>query len=403
MNREKVQTIWKIIGIIACVYLFIVGIGGIGHSFKLFGKEFAEKVLETTSSPFVGLFIGILATALVQSSSTVTSIIVGMVAGGAISIEGAIPMVMGANIGTTITNLLVSLGMISRSEEFKRAFAAATVHDAFNWIVVLILFPLELMTGILGKIARVLAESFASMGGMKIANPIKAATKPLINFLSDLLQHNAIGMLILSVLITFAMLYFIVKILRSLVLEKVQKIFDEHLFRNAGRAMLFGMLLTVAVQSSSITTSLIIPLAGAGVLRLIQILPYTLGANVGTTVTAMLAALSTGELAAATVAFAHLMFNILGIVLVWPIEKIRMIPIKIAEWLAEMSMKNRLIPFGFIFVIFFGIPLLLIMAFNPKGIAKDSNPPAQIENVATNAPTNAVIATNAAATNQTAQ
>lgn len=399
MNREKVQTICKIIGIIACVYLFIVGIGGIGHSFKLFGKEFAEKVLETTSSPFVGLFIGILATALVQSSSTVTSIIVGMVAGGAISIEGAIPMVMGANIGTTITNLLVSLGMISRSEEFKRAFAAATVHDAFNWIVVLILFPLELMTGILGKIARVLAESFASMGGMKIANPIKAATKPLINFLSDLLQHNAIGVLILSVLITFAMLYFIVKILRSLVLEKVQKIFDEHLFRNAGRAMLFGMLLTVAVQSSSITTSLIIPLAGAGVLRLIQILPYTLGANVGTTVTAMLAALSTGELAAATVAFAHLMFNILGIVLVWPIEKIRMIPIKIAEWLAEMSMKNRLIPFAFIFVIFFGIPLLLIMSFNPKGIAKDSDPPAQIENVATNA----VIATNTAATNQTAQ
>lgn len=308
-------------------------------------------------------------------------------------------MVMGANIGTTITNLLVSLGMISRSEEFKRAFAAATVHDAFNWIVVLILFPLELMTGILGKIARVLAESFASMGGMKIANPIKAATKPLINFLSDLLQHNAIGVLILSVLITFAMLYFIVKILRSLVLEKVQKIFDEHLFRNAGRAMLFGMLLTVAVQSSSITTSLIIPLAGAGVLRLIQILPYTLGANVGTTVTAMLAALSTGELAAATVAFAHLMFNILGIVLVWPIEKIRMIPIKIAEWLAEMSMKNRLIPFAFIFVIFFGIPLLLIMSFNPKGIAKDSDPPAQIENVATNA----VIATNTAATNQTAQ
>lgn len=408
MSREKIQPIWKIIGIIACVYFFIVGIGGMGHSFKLFGAEFADKVLKTTASPFVGLFIGILSTALVQSSSTVTSIIVGMVAAGAISIEGAIPMVMGANIGTTITNLLVSLGHITRSDEFKRAFAAATVHDAFNWIVVLVLFPLELMTGILAKIATVLANSFASMGGMKIANPLKAATKPVIKTISGIVQDQPIVMLIVSVLLTFAMLYLIVKILRSLVLEKVQKMFDEHIFKNAGRAMLFGLVLTVAVQSSSITTSLIIPLAGAGVLRLIQILPYTLGANVGTTVTAMLAALSTGEVAATTVAFAHLMFNILGIVLVWPIEKIRNIPIKIAEWLAEMSVKNRLIPFGFIFVIFFGIPLVLILLFNPKEPAAttEAPQPARVETVpGTNAapPTNAVIVTNAAATNQTAQ
>jgi solute carrier family 34 (sodium-dependent phosphate cotransporter) len=79
-------------------------------AFDLFGREFAEAVLQTTANPVLGLFLGLLATSLVQSSSTSTSIIVGMVAGGAISVEGAIPMIMGANIGTTITSMLVSLG-----------------------------------------------------------------------------------------------------------------------------------------------------------------------------------------------------------------------------------------------------------------------------------------------------
>lgn len=387
MSREQSKAFWKIVGIIACVYFFIVGIQGMGHAFKLFGKEFADEVLRTTSSPFVGLFIGILATAVVQSSSTVTSIIVGMVGAGAISIEGAIPMVMGANIGTTITNLLVSLGHIMRHDEFKRAFAAATVHDAFNWIAVLVLFPLELATGILGRIAKGLASAFADVGGLKLSNPLKAATKPAVEVISNVLKENPVAVLVVSVLITFLMLYLIVKFLRSLVLERVQQLFDEHLFRNAGRAMLFGLLLTVAVQSSSITTSLIIPLAGAGVLTLTQILPYTLGANVGTTVTAMLAALATGKEGATAVAFAHLMFNLFGIGLLWPIERVRMIPIRIAEWLSELAMKNRLIPFAFILVIFFGVPLALIGLFRvgSKSEVVEPAPAPRVEVVATNA------------------
>ena len=75
MNRERTQTILKIIGVAACLYLFLVGIGGLGYSFKLFGKEFSQKILEATSSPMLGLFIGVLATTIVQSSSTTTSIV----------------------------------------------------------------------------------------------------------------------------------------------------------------------------------------------------------------------------------------------------------------------------------------------------------------------------------------
>jgi solute carrier family 34 (sodium-dependent phosphate cotransporter) len=360
MSRQQLILLARLLGIVACLYLFIVGIGGMGHSFKLFGKEFADKILQTTASPFAGLFIGILSTALVQSSSTTTSIIVGMVAGGAITIEGAIPMIMGANIGTTITNLLVSLGHITRSNEFRRAFAAATIHDVFNWMTVLILFPLELATGILARLSHGMAGVFSGMGGMKMSDPLKAATKPAIELLSGVCGDHPIPVLIVSVLITFAMLAGIVKILRSLVLAKVESFFDEHLFKNAGRAMVFGLLLTVAVQSSSITTSLIIPLAGAGILKLAQILPYTLGANVGTTVTAILAALSTGRIEAVTVAFAHLLFNLMGIGLLWPIPRIRAVPVRVSEWLAELSMRNRAIPFAFILAIFFALPLVLI-------------------------------------------
>ena len=81
-----------------------------------------------TSNPLVGLFTGILATTLAQSSSTITSIAVGLVASRALTIEGAIPVVMGANIGTSVTNTLVSMGHITRKEEFRRALAGATVH-----------------------------------------------------------------------------------------------------------------------------------------------------------------------------------------------------------------------------------------------------------------------------------
>lgn len=360
MNRQRLLLIAKLIGAIACLYLFIVGIGGMGHSFKLFGKGFAEQILETTSSPIVGLFIGILATALVQSSSTTTSIIVGMVAAGAITIEGAIPMVMGANIGTTITNLLVSLGHITRGQEFRRAFAAATVHDVFNWMAVVVLFPLEWATGFLAKLSGAMASSFAGLGGLKLGNPLKAATKPTIEFISMICGNHPIPVLVLSVFITFVMLTLIVKILRSLVLARIENFFDAHLFKNAGRAMLFGLLLTFAVQSSSITTSLVIPLAGAGVLRLMQIFPYTLGANVGTTLTAMLAALSTGRIEAITVAFAHLLFNLVGIGLIWPLPKVRELPVRTAEALADLSLRSRWIPVLLILFIFFVLPLLLI-------------------------------------------
>lgn len=358
---EDQKNLLKGLGIAVSLYLFLVGIKGIGAAFNLFGGDIAERILLTTSNPFTSLFIGILSTALVQSSSTTTSIIVGMVAGGAISIEGAIPMIMGANIGTTVTNTIVSLGHITRRNEFRRAFAVGTVHDFFNILAVLILLPLELLTGLISGLSHKLAGGFESVGGLKVADPLQYVVKPVVELLESVVFHSPWLMLLLSVVITFFMLYSIVKLLRSLVLERIEAFFDTYIFKTALRGFLFGAVLTFTVQSSSVTTSLVVPLVGAGVLTIYQVFPYTIGANIGTTITANLAALSTGNVAALTVSFAHLLFNVLAGLIIWPIRIIRNIPIKAAEALSRLAVRNRLIPFVYVLLICFLLPIIVIL------------------------------------------
>ncbi len=351
----------KVAGIVAALYLFIVGVGGMGHAFKLFGVEFAERVLTATANPFTGLFIGILATSLVQSSSTSTSIIVGMVAGGALSLEGAIFMIMGANIGTSITSVLVSLGHIHRPQELQRAFSAASVHCFFNLTCVAILFPIELATGFLRHTAGLFAGVFEGMGGMRLSNPLKAVTEPAIEAIAWMVQDHAVFMLVATVALTYGMLIVIVKLLRSLVLKKLEYFFDTHLFSTWQRAMLFGLLLTFAVQTSSVPTALVVPLAGAGILRLNQVYPYCLGSNAGTTLTAMLAALATGRETAVIAAFAHLLFNVAGLLLIWPIPAIRNIPLKVAERMGKLAFRHRYVPVLALALIYFIIPTVVLL------------------------------------------
>ena len=376
MNRDRLLTIVKILGVAACLYLFLVGIGGMGYSFKLFGKEFSQKILEATSSPLIGLFIGILATTIVQSSSTTTSIVIGMVAAEAIGVRSAIFMIMGANIGTTVTAKLVSLGHITRKAEFRRAFAASSVHDTFNLITVSLLYPLEYFFNILEHSATWMGRIFVDVTGItKPENYLKKITAPVVEGLADLLDKIPWLVLLVSVVITFFMLWGIVKLLQSLVLKKLESFFDTYIFRNLAMSFTVGLILTVMVQSSSITTSLIVPLAGAGVLRLQQIFPFTIGANIGTTITGLLAALAVAGqpgidpklvLAGSTVAFAHFLFNASGAVIFLPFRRMREIPVHVAEWLAEVCLKNRIIPIVFIVLVFYLIPLV----FTWSSIAK---------------------------------
>lgn len=359
--NENFKIILKILGVFLALYLFLVGINGLSSGIKLLGGDFAKQVMSTTGNPFVALFIGILATTLFQSSSTTSSLIVAMVGSGTVTLSGAVPMIMGANIGTTVTNTIVSIGHIQRGNEFKRAFQAATIHDFFNLLAVLVLFPIEYFFGVLEKSASWLGVLlFGSISTDEVfKSPIKAAIKWGSKQIQQFSFDNDIFFIILSVLLTFLMLYAIVKLLRSLVLEKVEVFFDTYIFKTAMRAMIFGMLLTISVQSSSITTSTIVPLAGAGVLSLRQIYPFTLGANIGTTVTALLASL-TLNVTAMVAAFAHLFFNIFGIIAVYLNPFLRDVPIKLSEKFSDLAIKNKFIPVTYLVVVFFIIPFLII-------------------------------------------
>ncbi len=355
----------------AVLYLFLVSIGMIGSAFKGLGRGFAESLFQSQASPFIGLFIGILATGLIQSSSTTTSLVVGMVAAGTfgndpkLAVAAAVPYIMGANIGTSITNTIVSLGHIVSREEFKRAFSASVVHDFFNILAVIVIFPLELIFGVISKFAYSMSEVLVGSGGGSFTSPVKMITKPTVKWIEGLVQQQTIidsNVLLLVAALSF--LFFslrnLTKLIKSLVMLKLQAFFDTHIFRTTIRAMFFGVIITILVQSSSITTSLVIPLAGAGILSLRQIFPYTLGANIGTTVTSLLASMVSGTIAPLAVALSHLTFNILGIAVLWPIKRVRELPIYLAEWFSALATKNKLYPLLYIFIVFFVIPLSLI-------------------------------------------
>jgi len=363
MSSETKTKIWKAIFVILTIYLFLLSIKLLGHSFKLFGAGFAETMIQMTSNPFAGLIIGIVSTSVIQSSSTTTSIVVGLVAGGVLSLDNAIPIIMGANIGTTITNTLVSFGHITSRVEFRRAFAAGVVHDFFNVCTVIVLFPIELKFHVIKKAAIFLEHGFSGAGGLKLFNPLKIILDPVINgvdYLVAFVPHKSIVLLILSLFLLFFALTSLVKTIRSVVLDKIEIIINNYLFRNDFVSFFLGILMTAVVQSSSVTTSLIIPLAGAGLITIRQIFPYTLGANIGTTVTAILAALATQNHIAVTVAFSHLCFNIFGIAIFYPLK---FIPIRLAEFAGNKAGKSKknLIIFAAIYLLLYLLPILLLL------------------------------------------
>ncbi|WP_051062748.1 Na/Pi symporter, partial [Ilumatobacter nonamiensis] len=332
------------------IYLFLVGVSSLEKGINIMGADTQERLFSSVSNPIAGLCIGILGTVLVQSSSASTAVIVGLVGTGNISVDEAVPMIMGANIGTTVTNTLVSLGYVRHSNEFKRAFAAATVHDFFNVFAVAILLPLELTTGILSKIATRMTDVLVGTSGSEWESPVKQWVKKPVEWIVDFwdsvgLSGNWLGTMVVAtgLAIVLVSLTFITKNMRKLVADRVERSINTVLGKGSGTvAMMLGVVITVAVQSSSITTSILIPMAAAGVLTLRNAYPVTLGANVGTTITALLAALATSVPAALTVALVHTSFNVVAILVLYVPPWWRDLPILAAEWLAELAVKQRL-------------------------------------------------------------
>lgn len=442
--------ILKLVLLLGLLYMFICSLDVLSSAFQLVGGRAAGDIFknsEVLTNPVAGLVIGVLVTVLVQSSSTSSSIVVSMVASGLLEVKMAVPIIMGANIGTSVTNTIVAMMQAGDRNEFRRAFAGATVHDFFNWLSVLILLPLEAATGVLYKVTKLIIDSFHLESGEDAPELLKVITDPLTKsiiqldksvitaiatgdeagmnkslikkwcktetnmtfwnvtvgtcppggicwedgnqtwtqmnetftnyikrcnhiFANTTLSELAVGLILLaaSLFVLCTCLILIVKLLNSMLKGQVavliKKVLNTDLpfpftFLMGYVAILVGAGMTFLVQSSSVFTSAITPLVGIGVISLERAYPLTLGSNIGTTTTSILAAMaSPGETLnnSLQIALCHFFFNIFGIVLWYPIPFMRL-PIRLARGLGNKTAKYRWFAIIYLIVVFLVFPL----------------------------------------------
>ncbi|XP_066524004.1 sodium-dependent phosphate transport protein 2A [Hoplias malabaricus] len=426
------------------LYCFVCSLDILSSAFQLAGGKVAGDIFQDNailSNPVAGLVVGILVTVLVQSSSTSTSIIVSLVSSGLLQVKSAVPIIMGSNIGTSVTNTIVALMQAGERNEFKRAFAGATIHDCFNWLSVLVLLPLEVATGLLSFLAKAVVSSFQLQSGEEAPELLKVITEPVTKLIiqldksvitgiamgdetlrnrslvkvwcgssvlkplvndsqncssvidcgkdADLTSHGSaercfhlfvdtnlsdlsVGLILLAVslLVLCSCLILIVKILNSVLKGQVARVIQVIINTDfpypfgwlAGYlAMFVGAGMTFLVQSSSVFTSAITPLIGLGVITLERAYPLTLGSNIGTTTTAILAALaSPGDKlpAACQIALCHFFFNAFGILLWYPLPPTRL-PIRMALALGERTSKYRWFAVLYLLLCFLLLPSLV--------------------------------------------
>ena len=371
-DTHKSPVLPKLLAVFGLLFVFLVGVRGLGGGFRLLGEDLIQSFFTATENPFMGLLVGLLATTVVQSSSVTTAMIVGLVAApeNPLPLLNAVPMVMGANIGTTVTATIVALGHIGRREEFERAFPVAICHDVFNYLAVLVLLPLELFTGFLQSTAGWLTGSLGNFGGFVYRSPLStvlglglAPISAINEALFTTEGSQAVFLIMVSGFLIFGALFFIVKVMSGAVQSRVESAVNKALGVNAVVSILIGVLVTIMVQSSSITTSLLVPLAGAGLLRLERAFPVTLGANIGTTVTGFLAAMAvTGVNATAglQIALVHLFFNLSGTLMIYPIPAVRNIPLRISRRISRLAVRSRRLTLVGVGLLFYGLPALAV-------------------------------------------
>jgi len=415
------------------LYFFLVGLSLLGTAAKVLGGCTAGSLFGDDTNPVAGVMVGILCTVLIQSSSSTTSIIVSLVGAGSISVKSGIFMVMGANIGTSVTNTIVAMGHLGDGDELERAFAGATVHDMFNFLSVGVLFPIELITGFLYHLSKAVVPDEVGDGD-KWEGPVKVLVDPLAGLIlranksvtkvlatgkgscdtddvfypvyciggevgyktcvppkggcDEGVECPKVGLItcdkdagcpaffqdgatrrddeisgavvfFLALVILIGCLVGLVTILQKMLMGVSTRIIYKATNINGYLAMLIGCGITILVQSSSITTSALTPFVGMGALRLEQMFPLTLGANIGTTFTGLLASLVSSSVASLQVAICHLFFNITGILIWYPIPFMRRVPLAMARTLGKATRIWRGFPILYILVLFVIIPIIL--------------------------------------------
>jgi len=394
--------ILKGFALLCSLYLFICSLDLLSSGFRIVGGRSTGSLFRNSrvlQNPIVGVMVGLLVTVLVQSSSTTTSILVGLVSAHIMTVRIAIPFVMGANIGTSITNAIVSLGQIGDRHQFKLAFAGACVHDAFNFLTVIVLLTLEVLTDFLLKLTAAIVQITKKRNKGTKLELLSVLTKPLVNKVVTVRKANeflncgtncpksmvkdsaifpstwsdgAVGAVVLvaAIVALFTCLMITVKILTSILKGKLAKIVKRTVNAEipyipwlAGYIAIFvGMAMTFLLQSSSVFTSAMTPLIGLGVISIDRAYPLTLGSNVGTCITALIASLAVpGEnfYPAFQIALCHLFFNVIGIVIFYPIPFMRF-PIGIAKFIGRETAKYRWFAIAYMLLCFFILPTITL-------------------------------------------
>jgi len=354
--------------IVLAFLLFLFALDLMTSSLQHLKRNVSETILLATSNPFTGLFIGLVITALLQSSSTTTSLVVALVASNALTLESAIPIIMGANVGTTITATIVSLGFISKKKEFRRAVSAGTYHYFFNVLTVVVLFPLEYYYSFLSSLSSWITSALVRPG---VASAESVDTRRWGSSISNWLVEqfdSPFLLVILGISLLFASILVFRKLISDLLKAKSPEVFSRFFFKSPLKSFSWGLLTTAAIRSSTITTSVVVPIVANKIVSLKQAAPFILGANIGTTITAFIAALlQTNTSSAVSIAIVHFLFNFIGVLLFMPVPVLRKLPLELAERLGKLTLKYRLAGFVYLLVAFFFLPFSLIY-FNQDAI-----------------------------------
>lgn len=357
----------RILTLFSLLFSFLIALRLMSDGFESFGEDAAKDLIyQYATNPIVALFIGMLATAITQSSSLTTSIVVSLVASGQFeSIADAVPLIIGANIGTSITSTIVSLGHIKNGVEFNKAISAATLHDFFNLFITLIIFPLELATKFLSNLAIWIDNQlFSHVNTVINSEKSIGIIKSISLFLRDLWFNNPYITLLIAFTCLFISLKYISKILKTIFIGDQQKKFEDRVFGTPMKSMFWGVGLTAAVQSSSVTTSLTVPLVATNVVSLKKAFPFLLGANIGTTFTALIATLSNPNEASVSIALCHLLYNLIGVSIFMSFPLLQNIPIYFAQGIGALTQKRRWYGLVYVFTLFFAVPIFLIYISN---------------------------------------
>ena len=307
------------IGSILSIYFFISAIVLVKNSAKVVGVALAETIVLIIRDTTSAVFAGWISTALLHSSGAFDSIICAFTSSGVMPLNLSVATIIGAEIGTTVTPFLISvLERLKGKGESRAAFNVTMSHVLYNLFTLAIFYPMELFFGTFSKIAEWGSHQFVKITWLNavpdLLDTITPWVKPLLGYIGPWAGLVGGGVLLLVALGA------VEKYMTAIFSMPRSWNLIRSTFTRPRRAFLAGFIFTLLVPSTTVMVSLLIPLATSGVIKAeYYILPYILGANIGTVFDVMIAAMATGDPIALGVWLVHLTINVVGAMLFTPI------------------------------------------------------------------------------------